>query len=310
MFIWALVASQDGRLAAVATDNHVEILSPTDATYHKRFTFPGRVSAIAWNASVETLWVCCAPSAKTLDADQLYLLTLNSAKSELLKVFESPQEEHDLRWSPDGKIMAVATGEGAKLYSSPDLQFIGELKGHGIAVVAMEFSPDNKWLATGGNDNRVIVWDLATKRALGNVAVPRKTMDRPYRFGWSKDSTTLFGVGGTTAYSWDRTLKEKSKVDLVERRESFLMAPDGTKIELSSGTKFAIESSAFSTDGAEVAYAHDDLVTIKEMSTGKIVGEWPKKDRIDALTFLKGRVLVSGQRMTPQGKVRFYQFKK
>ena len=43
------------------------------------------------------------------------------------------------------------------------------LSGHTAAVSSLQFSPDGQLLASGGNDNTVRVWDVAT-------GIPRKVL--------------------------------------------------------------------------------------------------------------------------------------
>ncbi len=73
-----------------------------------------------------------------------------------------------VEFSPDGKTLAVATGnwehweEAGRvfLYDAESLELRAELPGHSKAVNVATFSADGKLLATGGEDNRVLVWKL------------------------------------------------------------------------------------------------------------------------------------------------------
>jgi WD40 repeat protein len=35
-----------------------------------------------------------------------------------------------------------------------------ELPGHGVSVTALGFSPDGRWLVSGGRDTTALVWDV------------------------------------------------------------------------------------------------------------------------------------------------------
>jgi hypothetical protein len=84
-----------------------------------------------------------------------------------------------LAFSPDGKILA--TGDGyprdgvdsreaqARLFDLRSGKLVRRFTAHLHAVNSLLFSPDAKTLATGGNDARVRLWDVATARRLGQV---------------------------------------------------------------------------------------------------------------------------------------------
>ncbi|MGE5479420.1 MAG: hypothetical protein ACM3U1_03225 [Chloroflexota bacterium] len=78
--------------------------------------------------------------------------------------------------SPNRDILAVncirtndhpATVE---LYSTNDWQFKGSLKGHTDVIEDMSFSPDGKYLATGGGDGVLKIWDVEKKQIYWEVS--------------------------------------------------------------------------------------------------------------------------------------------
>jgi WD40 repeat protein len=68
-------------------------------------------------------------------------------------------------YSPDGKTLAVATGNVIRLWNTATWQVRATLRGHDSSPVqAIGFSPDGKLLAAGDRDSLVIISDVATGR--------------------------------------------------------------------------------------------------------------------------------------------------
>ena len=70
-----------------------------------------------------------------------------------------------MRFSPDGKHLAVGTDVGVWLYGVQNGDETALFTGHTGHVNALAFSSDGKMLASGGFNNPVIqIWDIDTKR--------------------------------------------------------------------------------------------------------------------------------------------------
>lgn len=88
---------------------------------------------------------------------------LNSFLDQSKKVIMKPGSPtfNDVALSPGEKTFAVAGSDSViSLYSIPQLELTGELKGHRSPVSTIAFSSDGAMVASGGRDHAVILWDV------------------------------------------------------------------------------------------------------------------------------------------------------
>jgi|GEM_PF-1208205 len=141
---------------------------------------------------------CSPKSADITDPQNLYQFKLkNEFGSGIVEAAD---------WSPDGSTFALATSLGVDIYDSQTLEIIATLE-TGQWNQEIEYSPDGKFLAVGGEENIIQLWDLQTKELLHSFAA---TGPEPYygnylSFSFSEDGRKLVSAQYQTVYLWDVT---------------------------------------------------------------------------------------------------------
>ena len=63
-----------------------------------------------------------------------------------------------------GLLVSTSFDYTAVVWDSGSMKELKQLIGHNAAVNTAAFSPDGRWLATGGDDNQILLWDISTLR--------------------------------------------------------------------------------------------------------------------------------------------------
>ena len=63
-----------------------------------------------------------------------------------------------------GLLVSTSFDYTAVVWDSGSMKELKQLIGHNAAVNSAAFSPDGRWLATGGDDNQILLWDVSTLR--------------------------------------------------------------------------------------------------------------------------------------------------
>src|SRR5262249_19041148 len=141
-------------------------------------------------------------------------------------------------WSPDGRLLAVATRMGPiKVWDADRVHEVATFPGHVPEAKAICWSPDGRRLASGGLDHRGPVWGLAAGR--GTATLSGHT-DWVVEVSWSSDGHRLASasIDGTIKV-WDPD-KGQETVTLrghEDRVNAVLWSPDCLRLASASWDK-------------------------------------------------------------------------
>jgi WD40 repeat protein len=208
--------------------------------------------------------------------------------------FQADGSVRGLAFSPDGRRLAVVSGDEPDLRSAPEVKGEGagvwdvatgqrllRLEGHDGTVKTVAYSPDGKAIATGGADHTTRLWDAATGKELRKLEGPGTPVESVV---FSPDGRRLAVMArGGTARVW-------------------LPAGDDPPLEINTGASAHLWGAAFSADGRLLATATRGASPVKaavrvwDVTTGKerarFVGH---QETAAGLCFsADGRVLASG----------------
>ena len=196
---------------------------------------------------------------------------------------------YDIKYSPDGAKMAVATGIGIWIYDTETADELNLLTGHAKAVSSIAFSPDGATLASGSYDATVRLWGVENGREIHTLTAHTKAVKT---VAFSPDGTTLAsGSYDETVRLWDvatgierHTLKghTRSVYDVAFNHDGTMLASasvfDAIRLwEVANGTEIrtitAGQNGAFSVAFSPVTNTfasgvHDKTVRLWDAATG------------------------------------------
>jgi len=134
-----------------------------DGVIHLVAVDQGRITATLTGASGQVNALCWLPDGRLLAGNLDGCLTLwdvaGHRQVTRRMLFQFPIQQIAL--APDGKRIAVCAMESRiKIATLPGLEVTQVLKGHKDVVYSVAWSSGGRYLASGSNDRRVLLWDL------------------------------------------------------------------------------------------------------------------------------------------------------
>ncbi len=182
-----------------------------------------------------------------------------------------------LAFHPAGKLLAVAGRKGEiEIRSIPGLAISAHLTGHTSGSRSLAFSHDGRYLASGGDEEKLRVWDVASGQLL-------KTFPKPHAYAvtsveFSPDGRHLVSSG------WDNDVK-------------LWDVETGQPIATFRGHAAVVYRARFSPDGLHLATASlDQTIRIWNLPSQRLVARLQgHEDEVTALTYSRdGQFLISG----------------
>ena len=203
---------------------------------------------------------------------------------------------HDIKYTPDGKRIAVATSIGIWIYDARTGKELTLLTGHTGRVTSLGFPADGRFLASGSFDGTVRLWDIDTGK---QTAVFAGHLGGIEGIAVSPDGKTVVSsdTWKGTLILWDTETGEQIKRhtgytdNLIHRFKIFL---DKSRTVPNPN---AIEAIAFSPDGKMVVSGHrEGTVRLWDAETGRKISAFRehKRSGINDVAFSPdGKMLMS-----------------
>ena len=148
-----------------------------------------------------------------------------------------------LSFFPGGQTIAAAAGDGlARLYQVNNGRFLSTLGEGGPPLWSVALSPDSKWLAWGGEGQRIFIYDLVKDQLARKIQEPFV----PARLMFSPDSGMLASLTSSGV-----------NVRLL----------DGELVRNVGGT--GLEDMSFWLDGGQMAVVGNEVARMLDINTGQ-----------------------------------------
>ncbi len=273
--IAAAIFSPDGEyLASVSTNGNVKLWDVDSGREESDLTDRlGSVGCLAFSPNGKLLAVAPLTGEATWEVS----IRHTASWEEVLHIPAHDDKIQDLAFSPDSKLLATASDDGAtKVWDTHSGRQRFSMPNRRAPVHAVTFSPDGRYLATAGMDTKTEVWDART----GALVCELKYEQAVHDLAFSPSGESLATASADrTARVWDARTGAESLVlrGHTGKVRSVAFSRDGNRLATGGGDRTvrmwdthsgqelfklpgstrAVSALAFSPDGRRLAVASE-----------------------------------------------------
>jgi len=128
---------------AVVLNKHINEVTDIDITSDNKLL----ASVSSWNGNIR-FW------------------NMNTQIEEFVLNDDNKTHIHSIDFSPDNRLLAVASSDNISLWDIKKRKKIYVFKGHTSTVNNVKFSPNGRWIASASLDQSIRIWDIKTKKEI------------------------------------------------------------------------------------------------------------------------------------------------